>query len=116
MPRRSAFTASASGDAPVSNSSVLLVLPLRTVTKAEKPCSARRPAKVSPPANCGAVTRPAPIDVRVIPSAEASRASKVLSTIVVIVTSSTSGTLTGSTAGPSAGRGADHPGSGAERS
>ncbi|HEY1666810.1 MAG TPA: hypothetical protein VGG54_14065 [Trebonia sp.] len=113
MPRRWAFTASASGEAPVSNSTVLLVFPLRTVTRAEKPCSARRPATVSPSANCGAATRPAPIGTRVTLPPEASRASKVLSTIVVTVTSSTSGSVTGSTADPSAARGADHAASAA---
>jgi hypothetical protein len=98
----------------VSNSRVLLVFPVRTVTRAEKPCSARRPATVSPPANCGAATRPVPIGVRATPSAEASSASKVLSIIVVTVTSSASGSVTGSTACPSAARGADHAASAAE--
>ena len=104
---RSALTASASGEAPVSNSSVLLVLPRRTVTRAEKPCSARRPAPAAPSANWRAATCPMPIGARVTPAAGASRASKVLSTITVTATSSASGSVTGSTAGPSAARGAD---------
>ena len=114
MPSRPAFTASASGEAPVSNSSVLLVSPLRTVTRAEKPCSARSPATVSPSVNCPAATRPAPRGGLLTPSAETSRASKVLSTIVVTATSSTSGSVTGSTAAPSAARGAVQATSAAE--
>ncbi|WP_235455613.1 hypothetical protein [Streptomyces olivochromogenes] len=73
-----------------------------------------QPREASPSANCRAAVRPAPIDARVTPSAEVSRASKVLSTIVVTLTSSTSGSVTGSTAGPSATRGADQAASAAE--
>ncbi|WP_073791063.1 MULTISPECIES: hypothetical protein [unclassified Streptomyces] len=53
-------TAGPSGDARVSNSSVLLAFPLWTVTRAEKPCSARSPARAPPLANCRAAVRPAP--------------------------------------------------------
>ena len=94
-----------SGDTPVSNSSVERVLPSRTVTSAEKPCSARSPASVRPPVNCGAVTIPVPNGGRMMSPSETSRASKKLSTSVVTVTSSTARSGIGSATGPPAGRG-----------
>src|SRR3954447_23127386 len=109
MPSRSALSVIPSGETPVSNSSVVVVVPRRTVTSAEKPCSARRPAVVRPSSNCGAETRPLDNGARDTPSPPVSSPSKTLSTRVVITTSSTGSRAIGSTAGPGAGRGAAVP-------
>jgi hypothetical protein len=49
----------ASGESPVSNKREVVVLPRRTVTSAEKPCSAISPMVVIPDSNCGASAVPA---------------------------------------------------------
>ena len=58
MPSRSALVTIASGDSPVSNSRVVVLAPRRTLTSAEKPCSAIIPTVVDPVSNCGAGVRP----------------------------------------------------------
>ena len=96
----------APGDSPVSNSSVVVVAPRRTLTRAENPCSAISPTAVDPVSNWGARARPAVKGARVVRSSPVSRASYTLSTSVVITTSSTGSSVIGSTAVPGAGRGA----------
>ncbi len=53
MPSRSALVTMASGKSPVSNRTEVVVPPVRTLTSAEKPCSAIRPTWVVPHSNCG---------------------------------------------------------------
>ena len=59
MPSRSALVIMASGERPVSKRTEVVVLPARTLTSAEKPCSALRPTWVTPDSNCGAFAIPA---------------------------------------------------------
>src|SRR3954454_23164897 len=56
-----------SGEMPVSNNSVVVVDPRRTVTSAENPCSARRPVVVRPLSNWGAATIPLVSGARTTP-------------------------------------------------
>jgi len=65
----------ASGDSPVSNSTDVVVPPRRTVTSAEKPCSAISPVLVRPVSNWGAAAVPDAIGARVMVSSPVSRAS-----------------------------------------
>ena len=74
-PSRSALVTIASGDSPVSNSTDVVVSPRRTVTSAEKPCSATRPTLVNPGSNWGAWAVPAANGARVMVSSLVSRAS-----------------------------------------
>ena len=89
MPSRLALVTIASGDSPVSNSRVVVLVPRRTLTSAEKPCSAIIPTVVDPVSNCGACVRPAVRGARVVRSSLVSRPSNTLSTSVVITISST---------------------------
>jgi len=64
-----------SGERPVSNSSVVVVPPRRTVTSAANPCSATRPTAVRPPSNSGAAVVATLMGTRRVRSSPASSAS-----------------------------------------
>jgi hypothetical protein len=65
----------ASGESPVSKSRVVAVLPRRTLTRAENPCSAMSPTLVEPDSNWGALAVPALKGARATRSSPGSSAS-----------------------------------------